>query len=110
MTHDNWIKLTPVEQKIKVAKLCGTMPPSVACYGMDSIPKYPTDLNACHEMEKRLDRNQRVTYASLLTRQFLDEHYLNVMPDDLDFYVCFPALHATAAQRCEAFVLTMEPE
>lgn len=82
--------MTDEELRIKVAELLGVMPPSVACYGMSEVPNYPADLNACHEMEKALLGDNWHDYAALLksTAQF--------------------RWHATARQRCEAFVATME--
>ena len=58
------------------------------------IPSYGTDLNACHEFEKVLVKmpEKRITYA----------HYLmNATCKD------WAAFHATAPQRREAFLRTL---
>jgi hypothetical protein len=64
------------------------------------IPDYPNDLNACHGFEKTLtDPARRFLYEVTL-------HELN-MKHGLNISV-WETVHATARQRCEAFVETME--
>jgi hypothetical protein len=58
------------------------------------IPDYLNDLNACHEMEKLLTVEQWVSYWSFLEP-------LACRPNNTSI------LHATAAQRCEAFLRTI---
>ena len=56
------------------------------------IPDYPSDLNACHEMEKKLTDGcfgTAKTYETLLAR---------IMPGPRGLW------HATATQRAEAFL------
>ena len=55
-----------------------------------NCPDYCNDLNAMHEAEKMLNKEQWVAYGRELSR-------LNV----------FPMVHATAAQRAEAFLRTL---
>jgi hypothetical protein len=61
------------------------------------IPDFPADLNACHEMEKALSSVERFEFARELNditgAGWVDE------ADNL-----FIVAHATAAQRCEAFL------
>jgi hypothetical protein len=60
------------------------------------VPDYFNDLNAVHELEKLLTPIQRFVYYKAVTQIIGSkdqEYYLN--------------LHATAAQRCEAFGLTL---
>jgi hypothetical protein len=57
---------------------------------IDHIPDYCNCLNAMHEAEKVLNKNQWVAYGRELSR-------LNV----------FPMVHATARQRAEAFLKTI---
>jgi len=52
---------------------------------LTDVPDYLNDLNACHEMEKVLDGSQILSYLVLLQPNW------------------FP----TAAQRCEAFLITL---
>lgn len=66
------------------------------------VPDYLNDLNACHEMERVLTPEQREFYASILGGLTYNDNGRGWQPlanDD-----CFPILHATAAQRCEAFL------
>ena len=90
------------ELNAKVGDLAGFKPDFLG-YGPfdgsrgDTDPRHSTsqnysqDLNAMHEAEKKLTNDQWVEYGLNLDR-------LNV----------FPIVHATARQRAEAFVLTME--
>lgn len=109
--YSNFYKtMTTNEKRIKIAEACGTLswsecnPPGV-CLG-NGVPDYFNDLNAMHEAEKVLDPNQQITFACHLTQPVRDQIY-EVMPNDLHYAVCFPALHATAAQRAEAFGKTL---
>jgi hypothetical protein len=61
------------------------------------LPDYCNDLNAMHEAEKVLTEPQQSTYAQLLHAAH-KRHYLLA-----DFCVA----HATAAQRAEAFLRTI---
>lgn len=105
MTYEKWIKLTPDQQRIKVAELCGwrwmryywyldaehTTPTEVC-----RLPNYLNDLNIMYEAEQILiDKNLYVAFAI---------HLCNMRGGHNT------VAHATAAQRAEAFVLTMEPE
>jgi len=69
------------------------------------VPNYPRDLNACHEMEETLpDRD------SMLFRWQWNLKDVVLGPERLRSEVWRNAqmFHATARQRCEAFVLAME--
>ncbi len=59
---------------------------------------WPHDLNACHEMEKALPEDKKMPYANAL--KTIVRNGFGYCTDD-DFYW----VHATARQRCEAFVL-----
>lgn len=67
-------------------------------------PDFPNDLNACAEFEKGLSEDQQLAYTkelSMLTRNgwaIFGNHIMTL----------FPLLHATAEQRCRAFIATME--
>lgn len=58
-------------------------------YSVFKAPNYPSDLNACHEMEKVLTYEQICDYGDWLPK------------DD------WGLIHATAAQRAEAFLRTI---
>lgn len=65
------------------------------------IPNYPEDLNACHEMEEGLTKEQRLAFLLhlgeiVIRGKVLGEKFRN-----------WPRVHATAAQRCEAFLRTI---
>lgn len=125
MTHAQWIELTPVQQRIKVAELCewtdvrvaiswggvpgviGTCPPEYRSplvwqyHGNpynNLTPDYLNDLNAMHEAEETLDRDM------------LGEYLAYLMKAQGETVISWRLPFATAAQRAEAFVLTLEPE
>ena len=63
------------------------------------LPDYPSDLNACHEMEKVLTEKGVNAWWSYVA--FINRH--NPRPFGTE-----TAVHATAPQRCEAFLRTLE--
>ena len=116
MTREQWKQMTPDQRRIKVAELCGwtraaeydyqeVWPPSnkgifqyrkgsVLCRS-DKLPDFENDLNAMHEAEPfLLDAFHRRRYY---------QHLDAITGDQWNTIV------ATAAQRAEAFVLTLEP-
>lgn len=114
MTHEQWIALSPEEQRAKVGELCGHQEP-VPVGGLNDpdeqewedilghpVPDYCYDLNAMHEAEKEpLSRKDlHLMYVSNL---------ISVCGSDGWRFDPAALIHATAAQRAEAFVLTMEP-
>jgi hypothetical protein len=60
------------------------------------VISYTTDLNACHEFEKTLDVDQQAEYVGKLGFKYYD----------CETQV-FRVSHATAAQRCEAYLKTI---
>lgn len=60
------------------------------------IPDYLNDLNACHEMEQALTHEQRIDYMEWLGLSS-DEHW----------YKVWAYVHATAPERCTAFIRTL---
>jgi len=115
MTRKQWAKLTPEEKRVKVAELCGWTwkwrvvdyirsepfrdwtSPEGKYLGLvgPPIPDYLNDLNAMHEAVKELRYHQLVDYCNKLIELTGSE---------------VGAIESTAAQRAEAFVLTMEPD
>ena len=91
--------MSPEAQRIAIAEACGIL--SKDKWGslyktprgiLRDCPDYPTDLNAMHEAEKVLTLPERRKYRKTLLGH------------------CEPAsiaIHATAAQRAEAFLLTI---
>lgn len=113
------------QQRIKIAEACGwreiqngdawgtpigiplTMPKKDNWRNMDGffeLPDYLNDLNAMHEAEKTLNETQRKTYAwqiiGLARKQA-------GMEDHESHYPVPFVLFATAAQRAEAFLRTL---
>lgn len=113
--------MTEETQRIAIAEACGWehvegfmgWPPdpnynrTIWGEGHRELPDYLHDLNACHEMEKVLEPDQQYTYGMNLARMTIND------PDfDDDSFVpngfgWFVAIHATPAQRCEAFLRTI---
>jgi len=108
MTREEWAKLSPEEQRIRVAELCGWVrsgvmrlwirPSDKRVLPSDEIPDYLNDLNAMHEAEKIIPEHKNAQWFAALELAIYDG----------DEYR--PIISATAAQRAEAFVLTMEGE
>lgn len=103
--------MKPEQQRIAIAEACGWTDchKSIASvYGFPSerkvigippqrithteVPDYLNDLNAMHEAEKILNTNQAADYCELLRPIICG---------------CWRLVHATAAQRAEAFLRTL---
>ena len=95
--------MKPEKQRIAIAEACGWTEISdwkaAGINGQhptepwtDVIPDYPQDLNAMHEAEKVLTREQEKEYAYQLEAACCPLEY---------------GWHATAAQRAEAFLKTI---
>lgn len=115
------MKLTQEQKRIKIAEACGWKLENINDY-LDSpsdteligslgrniwgiVPDYFNDLNACHEMEKVLPRETKYSpFREYLTR-------LNGLSCSSrcsgDQGICGDTTCATAAQRAEAFGLTL---
>lgn len=83
---------------------------SNGCYGWDTsisapeeydewgdAPDYLNDLNACHEMEQAMDREQAAAYHDFLRESTPSCATMKCWADRWTY-------HANAAQRCEAFL------
>ena len=64
------------------------------------LPDYLNDLNAMHEAEKLLTKKQRPFYAG----ELIDATVAECMEQHAEVFV---VAHATAAQRAEAFLKTL---
>ena len=104
--------MTPEAQRIAIAEACGwrctaSFKEVFFCWvrpdGMDHqtewLPDYLNDLNAMHEAEKVLTGVQKSIYISRLGDGII--RIGNVFVGGFDY------LHATAAQRAEAFLRTL---
>ena len=111
--------MKPEQQRIAIAEACGHINPRrtesglfIASahkndggkeWGTYGIPDYINDLNAMHEAERFLDYDQCEQYASDLWDIIMcaEESMENPPPSN------FACIHATAAQRAEAFLKTL---
>jgi hypothetical protein len=130
MNHQEWIKLTPEERRIKVAKLCGWryyssgeywMPPdkSFNWVATSGLPDYLNDLNSMHEAEEYAhyrdvlwSRRYAREIQGIVVRDFNTENgkdSLPTEPSEAGWFCWYLGANATAAQRAEAFCITMEP-
>jgi hypothetical protein len=100
--------MTPEKQRIAIADACGWKIGNFDCLqdkanklarGDNYLPDYINDLNAMHEAEKILTEQQQYVYSAHLVR--LAGWCRN---QDLIFKVA----SATAAQKAEAFCLTID--
>jgi hypothetical protein len=106
--------MKPEQQRIAIAEACGWQAdgpwanywthkrgPAGVSIPTESLPNYPGDLNAIHEAEKVLTVGQRITYA----------HQIGVVLSGGSVGRAIPNwwfIHeATAAQRAEAFLRTL---
>jgi hypothetical protein len=118
MTREKWAAMTADERRIKVAELRGWRRQGdvdvefvwlhpVLCPASDmfvccnfpparGLPDYLNNLNAMHNVEK--------TILDAFVRRRYYQHLDAITGDQWNTIV------ATAAQRAEAFVLTLEPE
>lgn len=82
-------------------RFAGTMDPPSINYGREyqEIPDYLNDLNAVHGLEKKLTDEQTSIYSSYLLQNKSDR------PGRGAIY--WGIAHATAAQRCEALLKTL---
>lgn len=96
--------MTDEQINIKIAGLCGWTfdPEELPDYpwfdkegeGYKHCPNYAADLNACHEFEKTLAVVQQALFVSKLSQ----------ILTPILFPQSFRIIHATARQRCEAFL------
>ncbi len=107
--------MSPEQQRIKIAEACGWESVKYGpewCRSETKMPNYLNDLNAMHEAEKVLTEKQSTLFDSaLLTIQGFNRDIDFVDEDGKaadDFVKLVKALrHATAAQRAEAFLRTL---
>ena len=111
MTLEQVKQLSDEQIRIKVAELLGWRPYSAnknkdpkELWLRDTysnvLPKYSTDLNACHEMEETLNDSQKDNF----------EYVLGIVIGSGRERWRWHLLHATARQRCEAFIAAKERE
>lgn len=102
------------EKRIAIAEACGWTPDPFGYYvkdpaglagpryRIDDLPDYLNDLNAMHEAEKMLDDDQWLEYMLNL----LDKMHKHA--DRGKWTVCRDCMSSAAAQRAEAFGMTLK--
>lgn len=110
------VQVPQMELRVKVAELCGWTPASESrrwwlppsfwnwiegSRRQDGLPDFLNDLNACHEFEKII-----LAKSDGVPRPDLWDKYIQYLGGD---WPSSMVTHATAEQRCLAFVKTMEP-
>jgi hypothetical protein len=112
--------MTSTAQRIAIAEACGwtytratllekplefwTKPDAPRGYSDGSSPPdYLNDLNAMHEAERTLDYGQRSEFRAIIKNRFTPDRDRFTPQDQFEAVIC----HATAAQRAEAFLRTL---
>ena len=93
-------------QRIKIAEACGWTTKHKGLWVEQlqtyaALPDYLNDLNAMHEAEKVLTEKQQRDYCFRLLLELVDGSVTNDLNDHFIF------IRATAAQRAEAFLKTL---
>lgn len=112
--------MNPEKQRIAIAEACGWRIEYIHGNGMDcdvwvdpeglireECPDYLNDLNAMHEAEKALTELQRGDYSHELLRMVAIRKPYNPRSMAWCHMDFFQVTHATAAQRAEAFLKTI---
>lgn len=107
MTKEELSALTPEEKRIRIAELC--MRPDVMAhirakgilYTNECLPDYLNDLNAMQEADNRLQGHEYEWVEAMANVLDLSQVDYAVDTSRWDF------AHATAAQRADAFLLTL---
>lgn len=105
--------MTPEEQRIAIAEACGwkydhdgfwsyfdAEKQKLLSFASGCCPNYPKDLNAMHEAEKTLNADEWRIYLGFIGGQRTIPRLMSMD----EFYACWMA---TAAQRAEAFLRTL---
>lgn len=110
--------MTPEKQRIAIAEYCGWTQTSTHFGGWEgiwtdsknrqctTIPDYLNDLNAMNGAEKTLTVRQQHKFAEEVGR-IIYSGELSVPDFGRNWYMCYLMMHATAAQRAEAFLRTI---
>jgi hypothetical protein len=106
--------MSPEAQRITIAKACGYKYGNVfggygfIKYGKQvSAPDYLNDLNAMHEAEKVLDESKQRIFLDMLDELVPHGNGISVEGYVAHTNAMFQFVHATAAQRAEAFLRTL---
>jgi hypothetical protein len=118
------IKMTPDKQRTAIAEACGWRECWInqngepwgflgALHYSQSLPDYLNDLNAMREAEEVLAESQQSEFADRLNTSHKVADLTYPEPNTRGFRKAlfseaFHLIHATAAQRAEAFLKTLE--
>ena len=107
--------MSPEAQRIAIAEACGWKQvtrenkpeeiwehqkhPLKICRERSKLPDYLNDLNVMHEAEKVLSDNNQMKFRGELIDMMIPKYGFES--------ACLLAIHATAAQRAEAFLRTI---
>jgi len=121
MTQEQLSRLSPDEKRVKIAQACGytETAKSNSTYprfyipnsgrakwvDFDNLPDYLNDLNAMHEAVASLTDHQRHAYAVILSGMLWLPAHQRGWDDWRD---TIAVSEATASQRADAFLLTIE--
>lgn len=105
--------MRPQDMRVAVAKACGWTPHEFKGIPYEwedpngvvwtDIPRYESDLNAMHEAEKTMTPYQWRIYVETLPTIVLGKEWFTWSYR----YIGRMTIHATAPQRCEAFLRTL---
>lgn len=97
---DGWKYSPSANSSIKHEAVMAWYRPGSSPWHLEQLPDYLNDLNAVHLLEKKLPDKHKRSYAFILAQVLdttptvdLDDQFLNI--------------HATATQRCEALLKTL---
>ena len=103
------MKMTTEAQRIAIAEACGWLLDHINRSAMYYVPSRDchvgdplSDLNACHEFEKVLDKMTGIHGPSVGICTG------NEVYEDMLLGMCNHPIRATAPQRCEAFLKTLD--
>lgn len=93
------------DRRLKEQAICRWCAPGRAEWQLETLPDFLNDLNAMHEAEKVLNREQQMEYITLINRMRND-----VARQSQDWYQLEPfwQVHSTAGERAEAFLKCLE--
>ena len=100
MTREDYAKLTKEERQAKIAALCGWWEG-----GPEPVPDFARDPGAMYEAEQAMPEDKEPEWLEHMIKVVCD---MTCNKEGQAVVRAVPLLRATAAQRAEAFVLTME--
>jgi hypothetical protein len=100
-THLGWIGIERKPRHHQEDWVIGYPPGATDRGDFNVVPNYPHDLNAMRKAEDTLTERQQRRYVEILTLR------ASVTDSEITSRNAWIAIHATAAQRAEAFLRTL---